>query len=159
MRFCLASAILTLAFDADALSFVPTTRSRSIVVFPPPASGWTFHPPQVKPKHQQQQQRQQHGPLVMKDDDAPAGNKFSLANLFSGDSSSSSAASITSGLRGVTTATLEPHPSKRDHINPLNALFPPIREALEKNNVVDGALPIHPNVRSGVLENGFSYVF
>lgn len=95
----------------------------------------------------------------MKDD-----NKFSLANLFSGDGSSASASS----LRGSNnSATLEPHPSKRNHINPLNALYPPNRLAAEKaaadsGGVAEGSsppLPFHPNVKSGVLENGFSYVF
>jgi hypothetical protein len=76
----------------------------------------------------------------MKDD-----TKFSLTNLFSSPATKSSS-----------TPTLEPHPSKRPHINPLNALYPPNKVHLES---MEDALPFHPSVKSGVLENGFSYVF
>jgi len=75
---------------------------------------------------------------------------------------------------------LEPHPSRREHINPLNALFPAslqqtrstgndggISTGSEKGSLrgfeVEGkggaSLPVHPSVVSGVLENGLSYVF
>lgn len=108
--------------------------------------------------------------MVMKEEGGEgggsSGNKFSLANLFSSDGSSSSSAS----LRGSSSsAVLEPHPSKRDHINPLNALYTPNRSAIESSSssseVEEDAskssppLPFHPAVRSGVLPNGLSYVF
>lgn len=94
--------------------------------------------------------------------------KFSLTNLFASSSAAANAASrkIASS---TTTAVLEPHPSKRDHINPLNALYPPNRNASTKNDDDNNddnpatpkikLLPFHPGVRSGVLPNGFSYVY
>lgn len=87
--------------------------------------------------------------------DESGGNKFSLSNLFAGDGEGSSSAS----LRG--SATLEPHPSKRDHINPLNALYPPNRESIIAGSDAASSppLPFHPAVQSGILDNGFSYVF
>lgn len=99
--------------------------------------------------------RNNRSSLVMKDDNS----KFSFANLFSGEGAP--AAATPSRVRG-NSATLEPHPSQRDHINPLNALYPPTRESLEKSSSGASAsppLPFHPAVKSGVLSNGFSYVF
>ena len=124
------------------------------------------------------------------ENNVPANEKrFSLANLFSGDSSSSSSSSSPSVLRGSSaSAVLEPHPSKRDHINPLNALYPPDLLLASSSSTIDekvggvamggddeegsssitsssssssapSLLPFHPSVRSGVLPNGFSYVF
>jgi len=73
----------------------------------------------------------------MKDE---SGDSFKLSNIFGGSSSTSS---------------LEPHPSKRDHINPLNLLTPSkARDAAS----VSEALPVHKDVKSGILPNGFSYV-
>uniref|UniRef100_A0A7S4HUK7 Peptidase M16 N-terminal domain-containing protein n=1 Tax=Odontella aurita TaxID=265563 RepID=A0A7S4HUK7_9STRA len=75
--------------------------------------------------------------LVMKDD---SGDNFNLSNIFGGSSSATS---------------LEPHPSARDHINPLNLLSPSkARDAAE----VLKPLPVHKEVKSGILPNGFSYV-
>ncbi len=96
-----------------------------------------------------------------------SGKKFSLANLFSGSSEASSLrGSSVPSTGGAATTTLEPHPSKRDHINPLNAMYPPNRASMESstisttnNNNYDRPLPFHPSVISGVLPNGFSYVF
>lgn len=80
--------------------------------------------------------------------------KFSLSNLFSSDGGAAAPS-----LRG-SAATLEPHPSKRDHINPLNALYPANRETIESGaGLSSPPLPFHPDVVSGVLDNGFSYVF
>ncbi|KAL7554494.1 hypothetical protein ACHAWF_017950 [Thalassiosira exigua] len=94
--------------------------------------------------------------------DGDGGGKFSLANLFGGDSSSSSSSSRSSSSSS-STAVLEPHPSQRDHVNPLNALHPPHRAALAEGGAsASGSsepLPFHPAVRSGVLSNGLSYVF
>lgn len=102
-----------------------------------------------------------------------SGKKFSLANLFSGSSSEASLRGTTASsaaTSAASTATLEPHPSKRDHINPLNALYPPNRAAIESSitstsstplsaSTDNRPLPFHPSVISGVLPNGFSYVF
>ena len=100
--------------------------------------------------------------------------KFSLSNLFAATKSPSSSSLASSAT------SLEPHPSRREHINPLNALFPAslqqtrssgndggISTGSEKGSlrgfeveVKGGAiLPVHPSVVSGVLENGLSYVF
>jgi len=150
MRFQIASAIIatSLATGIHAFSFVPSRNSIATV------------------PRQQQRQRKHNGSLVMKDESG--GGKFSLSNLFSGDGSSSGPS-----LRGSSSssAVLEPHPSKRDHINPLNSLYPPNRAAIEKgeqpadddplapSSSSTPPLPFHPSVQSGVLPNGFSYVF
>lgn len=130
-----ATGALLAGVAVNAFSFVPTRQSPLLSI---PA---------------RQYPRPKNGPstLVMKDENG--GGKFSLANLFSSDGSSSS-----SSLRG-STAVLEPHPSKRDHINPLNALYPPNREKAQSDVGDSPPLPFHPAVQSGVLPNGFSYVF
>lgn len=70
-------------------------------------------------------------------------DSFSLRTLF-GDKPSGPA------VRG---ARLQPHPSVRPHISPLNRLAP------EKATPGTGvALPVHPEVRSGVLPNGLPYI-
>ena len=100
----------------------------------------------------------------MKDESNSSGSKFSLTNLFSSDKVSSSSSSLR-GTGSASVTELEPHPSKRDHINPLNALYPPNRQAIETNNIGSSSeggsppLPFHPSVISGVLPNGFSYIF
>jgi hypothetical protein len=98
--------------------------------------------------------------LVMKADDG--GNKndgdsgFSLANLFSGKGSGSTAATAAApSLRGFNKA-LEAHPSVRPHISPLNRLGPDFDAESLKTETE--ALPVHPDVKSGTLPNGFSYV-
>mmetsp|Transcript_25241 Transcript_25241/g.54360 ORF Transcript_25241/g.54360 Transcript_25241/m.54360 type:complete len:1216 (-) Transcript_25241:175-3822(-) len=137
MRFQVATAIIatTLVTGIHAFSFVPSRGASSIATIP---------------RSKQQSTRNKNG-LVMKDESA---SKFSLSNLFSGDGAAASSAS----LRG--SATLEPHPSKRDHINPLNALYPPNRQSTEASDAAASPpLPFHPAVQSGILDNGFSYVF
>ena len=53
-----------------------------------------------------------------------------------------------------TKTSISEHPSVREHISPLNRLHPnSIGNALQGDE-----LPMHPDVKSGVLENGFSYV-
>mmetsp|Transcript_19940 Transcript_19940/g.40241 ORF Transcript_19940/g.40241 Transcript_19940/m.40241 type:complete len:1229 (+) Transcript_19940:48-3734(+) len=150
MRLPIASAILasTLASYAASLSFVPSTRPRNALA---PPSIAIYHPqngPTSKSKPSSH--------FLQMNDDPP---KFSLSNLFSSDNNSSN-----SSLRGTVTKSkspTEPHPSARPHINPLNALYPPHRQALEEGKVAleSPPLPIHPAVQSGVLDNGFSWVF
>jgi hypothetical protein len=66
---------------------------------------------------------------------------FSLGNLFGGKG----------GLASPpTTSRLEPHPSVRPHISPLNRLAIPV--------TAEDELPVHPHVRSGVLDNGLPYI-
>ena len=72
---------------------------------------------------------------------------FSLGNLFKGNDDFSSG--TTSVLRGK----LEPHPSVRSHISPLNRLGPDPQEETQSE-----PLPVHPQVRSGTLPNGLPYV-
>lgn len=75
-------------------------------------------------------------------------SSFSLGNLFGGSASAGS--STASALRG----TSEPHPSVRPHISPLNRLF----DKKPHKPITSEALPVHPEVVSGVLDNGLSYV-
>jgi len=85
-----------------------------------------------------------------------SGSSFSFANLFSGKEKSNSAATATAPtLRGRSKA-LEPHPSVRPHISPLNRLGPDFDNSQIPEEA--GPLPMHPDVRSGTLPNGFSYV-
>lgn len=81
---------------------------------------------------------------------------FSLSNIFGGKKGEASAAAATSpNLRGRNKA-LEPHPSVRPHISPLNRLGPDF-DASQFASESD-PLPMHPDVKSGNLPNGFSYV-
>ena len=83
-------------------------------------------------------------PLVMNQDGKDA-SAFSLANIFGGNDGTSATA-----LRG--NKNLEPHPSVRPHISPLNRLGP---DKLKKTG--KDPLPVHPEVRSGTLPNGLPY--
>jgi len=71
---------------------------------------------------------------------------FSLSTLFGKNKSEGSS---NQKFRG----TLEPHPSVRPHISPLNRL---INEPTDE--ITSNSLPFHPDVRSGVLDNGLPYV-
>ena len=86
-------------------------------------------------------------------------DKFSLSSLFGNASKAKKAATEATKTASAATATstLEPHPSVRDHINPLNQMYPDIVEAGRKAQGPD-QLPFHPNIKSGVLDNGLSYV-
>ena len=123
------------------------------------------------------------GGLVMKDDGGGKSGDgdgtgeggvggFSLSSLFGNkeqtkSSSSSSPASSRLGSRGVSFgAGTEPHPASREHISPLNLLHPSRRSRdaastdTGEERTKDGPppLPVHPDVKSGVLPNGLSYV-
>ena len=74
---------------------------------------------------------------------------FSLGNLFGGSSESGGAAATKSNKK------LEPHPSVRDHISPLNRLGPDVTSLESKGGE---PLPVHPDVRSGTLPNGLPYI-
>lgn len=104
----------------------------STTVFQP---SFSFTPSQRTP-------RTQFSPVVLHQEGK---GSFSLANLF-GESGSSGPS-----LRG--NKNLEPHPSVRPHISPLNRLGPD-----EKKEVNSDPLPFHPNVKSGTLPNGLPYV-
>jgi len=81
-----------------------------------------------------------------------------MASLFGGASDA-----VPSLLRGAgVKQNLDPHPSQRPHISQLNLLDPQGDEALVKplaRQILKGEpLPMHPDVRSGVLENGLPYI-
>ena len=147
MKLQVAAGILATAAlfggDVSAFSFVP--QRSSVVVTPSNINNGL---------RDNNGRNRSPSSLVMKD----VNSKFSFANLFSGEGA---AAANRSRVLGGSSATLEPHPSKRDHINPLNALYPPNRKAIEESSGKPSspALPFHPGVQSGVLSNGFSYVF
>jgi hypothetical protein len=84
---------------------------------------------------------QRRSQIVMKQEGA-----FSLGKLFKGQQGQQP-----SGLRG--SSNLEPHPSVRPHISPLNRLGPDKQKEPKSE-----PLPIHPDVRSGTLSNGMPYV-
>ena len=140
---------------------LPKRAILALVVYAWSVSAWSsFHGPALsRPsratlKHPHQHERS----LVMKSDDSNSG--FSLGNLFGGSgnkASSSGAATATNNsnnLRGRGRA-LEPHPSVRPHISPLNRLGPDFDSS--KLSETD-PLPMHADVTSGTLPNGFSYV-
>ena len=83
--------------------------------------------------------------LVMKDG---AKEVFTLSSMFGSKSKSPSDSNPLKKLRG------EPHPSVRPHISPLNRLG--------KDQTIfqstSESLPVHPLVRSGVLDNGLPYI-
>lgn len=99
------------------------------------------------------------------DDDKDGGSSsskdpFTLSALFGATNAAKSKAAT--ALRGAAAATAE-HPSVRDHVSPLNLLYP--GGGLDdpaSPRVVAGRggepLPVHPEVKSGVLKNGLSYV-
>ncbi|KAL7536921.1 hypothetical protein ACHAXR_007470 [Thalassiosira sp. AJA248-18] len=151
-------------FHASATAIIATTLATGLHAFsfvPSRGGGISSIGATIPSRHQPQHSSlSSSSSLVMSKDEnnGSAASKFSLSNLFSGDGSSSSSSP---SLRGSSSTTLEPHPSKRNHINPLNALYPPHREALLSgtNPSRTDPLPFHPAVQSGVLSNGFSYVF
>lgn len=92
--------------------------------------------------------------------------KFSLSTLFGNSSSSSSASKVKPNRSSF--SKLPPHPSQVSHISPLNILAQ--NDSSDSSNLrggsnampkfmkEDGTLLLHPNVKSGVLKNGFSYI-
>jgi hypothetical protein len=93
----------------------------------------------------QQQLRRRRDPMVMQ-----ANKEFSLGNLFGGKAPS------VRGRRAA--ASLEPHPSVRPHISPLNCLEEKAPEMKKFSVDFSELLPMHPDVRSGVLDNGLPYI-
>jgi hypothetical protein len=95
------------------------------------------------------------------DDDKDGSSKepFTLSALFGATNSAKSKAAT--ALRGAAAATAE-HPSVRDHVSPLNLLYPGGLDDPASPRIVAGRggepLPVHPEVKSGVLKNGLSYV-
>jgi hypothetical protein len=87
--------------------------------------------------------------LVMKQETQRNAAAFSLGSIFGGKDGATTTTTKTG-------AGLEPHPSVRDHISPLNRLAP--GAAAVDGGDEENALPVHPDVRSGVLDNGLPYI-
>ena len=79
---------------------------------------------------------------------------FSLANLFGGNNGSAATASK-KNLRSAAK-----HPSVRPHISPLNRFLPSQQPVQTHMGSLpeDSLLPRHPDVVSGVLDNGMPYI-
>lgn len=71
---------------------------------------------------------------------------FALRSLVSGASADASTGRVKQGDRS--------HPSVRDHISPLNRLYP----GRTDEPPLKQPLPFHPDVSSGILPNGMSYI-
>jgi hypothetical protein len=91
---------------------------------------------------------------IMNEKSSSEGSPFSLGNLFKGKPTSEGGATTTS-LRG-NKGTLEPHPSVRPHVSPLNRLMK--ENGRKQKPMTSEALPVHPDVHSGVLPNGLPYI-
>lgn len=86
--------------------------------------------------------------VTLQEKPSASDSSFSLTNLFA-----KTAAASAPSLRGK--KALEPHPSVRDHISPLNRLKEGNRKPYPTTSEV---LPMHPDVRSGTLPNGLPYI-
>jgi hypothetical protein len=86
--------------------------------------------------------------------EASSDTKFSISSLFGNSAKAKKAAEAKKAEIATATAAkaaeTSSHPSVRAHINPLNQMHP---EKIGKSE-----LPYHPNIKSGVLSNGFSYI-
>lgn len=116
-----------------------------VMAFAPSASGFSVGSSQWGGVKQQQQLRRSL--LIMQD--VKKDSSFSLGNLFGGSAK-------TPSLRRQ--ASTEPHPSVRPHISPLNCLEEKAPEMKTLSTDFSEPLPMHPEVRSGVLDNGLPYI-
>ena len=114
----------------DGYSFLPSRWGSSMPLKAPPSVAF-------KPSS-----------LVMKDG---AKEAFTLASMFGSKNKSPSDSNPIKKLRG------EPHPSVRPHISPLNRLGKDTAH-LSSASTTKEPLPVHPLVRSGVLDNGMPYI-
>ncbi|KAL7581314.1 hypothetical protein ACA910_006078 [Epithemia clementina (nom. ined.)] len=94
-------------------------------------------------------------------DSSSSSSGFSLANLFGGGGGGAAATASpksNKNLRGNNNNTGSKHPSVRPHISPLNR-FLPGQEPIQTIPDPDAELlPQHPDVVSGVLDNGMPYI-
>ena len=147
--------------NVDAYSFTPQSRSfgiRNSKSNPNPSANpnASAHA-NVNSKSRNRNQSS----LVMKE---TSGNeKFSLSSLFGNSSKAKKAATsdkessiLQTNTNTNSVATLEPHPSVRKHISPLNQMHPSIIQAADPNDL--DKLPFHPHIKTGSLPNGLSYV-
>ena len=112
----------------DGYSFVPSRWGSSVPLKAPPVAF-------------------KHTSLVMKDG---AKESFTLASMFGSKNKSPSDSNPIKKLRG------EPHPSVRPHISPLNRLAKDMTTLSPAST--NEPLPVHPLVRSGILDNGMPYI-
>jgi hypothetical protein len=82
----------------------------------------------------------------MNEKSSSEGSPFSLGNLFKGKPTSESGATTTS-LRG-NKGTLEPHPSVRPHVSPLNRLMEKTAEAKAHDLKLSPSIPMYTAVSS-----------
>jgi hypothetical protein len=129
-----SAALAVLAWTAAVACWTSTT---TVDAFAPSYRGVATKQYTSQIAMSKQQQQQEDGAV----------GKFSLSNIFGGGSKDDTSAS----LRG--SSQLEPHPSVRPHISPLNRLGPDPQVQPKSD-----PLPIHPDVRSGTLANGLPYV-
>lgn len=86
-------------------------------------------------------------------------SSFSLTNMFSKSAAGSGAAAAAASGAAATSLRgnkgLEPHPSVRPHISPLNRL---LKGNGNYKPATQDPLPVHADVHSGVLPNGLPYI-
>lgn len=109
--------------------------------------------------HPRLRKRNERRKIVMSDNSK---QPFTISSLF-GKSTASKVATDQKRLgSGDNSNKLDPHPSVRKHINPLNLLYPATRARIATKALLssgdDEILSVHPNVVSGILPNGFPYI-
>jgi hypothetical protein len=151
----IAASLLVFSDVASAYSFTPRGNLRDATSFG--LSRNTYKPSLTSEANVASNNNNRRRSLVMKE---TSNEKFSLSSLFGNASKSKKAATATTTRSR--TSVLEPHPSAKEHINPLNQMYPTIVEAgqmLDPSEVeASDQLPFHPNIKTGVLDNGLSYV-
>ena len=166
MKFHTASAVLlaaSLLFDnSDGYSFTPPRRSFAGLENRGVMGNKVAQQVQVQVQSNPNKLRRRQS-LEMKEQKS----SFSISSLF-GNTKAKKAAQppppppSSSTSTTTTTQKLQGHPSYREHINPLNQLRPDKISTLPTTqNISDdetSPLPIHPNIKTGILDNGFSYV-
>ncbi len=151
----IATILLSYTNNCDAYSFTPRKSFGVGSIRGDNKKKWSATPSAPKPNNKINQRLS----LVMKEEGKPS---FTISSLF-GNSKAKKAASsgVDSILKSASSSTLEAHPSVREHINPLNQLRPEVISSLSTASqppADDKRLPVHPNIKSGILDNGFSYV-
>jgi hypothetical protein len=139
---------------AYSYSFV---KHRSLVNVPQPT---LINTPNHYGRHPHFRKRHERRKIVMSDNSK---QPFTISSLFG----KSTASKVTTDPKRLGSPTensnkVDPHPSVRRHINPLNLLYPATRARIASKAPLssgdDEVLSVHPDVVSGILPNGFSYV-
>ena len=82
---------------------------------------------------------------------------FSLQNLFGSNSAATAATTATRTPTQLRSSSTRSHPSVQPHISPLHRLLTLQKGANSAANKPN-ALPVHPDVKCGTLDNGMPYV-